>query len=60
MIDDSTQRGKAAVMREAQPGTDSTTRLTVRIVADTVYTITLWYTFPRLEYVLRTAYADGA
>jgi hypothetical protein len=56
MIDDSTQRGKAAVMREAQPGTDSTTRLTVRIVADTVYTITLWYTFPRLEYVLRTAY----
>ena len=44
--------------RWAQFGDETSTRLTAAVTGDTVYTIILWYTFPRLEYTLRTDYSD--
>ena len=36
----------------------TTTRLTTRLTEGTDYVITLWYTFPRLQYTLQTRYTD--
>jgi hypothetical protein len=44
--------------RWAQFYDHSSARLTSPVTAGVSYTITLWYTFPRLEYTLRTAYSD--
>jgi len=44
--------------RWAQFYDQSSARLTSPVTAGVRYTVTLWYTFPRLVYTLRTAYSN--
>jgi hypothetical protein len=55
---DMSLRGGRQGERWAEFGNETSTRLTAQVTADDVYVITLWYTFPRLDYTLRTASSD--